>query len=139
MGDFSKPATDLSDATAAVVTGMTESGTRRILAIAAAGILPHVSGGLRSEHGSLPQLVHVAVEHARMYRGLAATRLKWTLLCPSSLVDTPDQRYLTAVEAWPDKGDDRTGYTHLADAIARGLENSAWYGRRIGIAAAKHQ
>lgn len=135
MSDIAIPATDLSESYAIIGAAMGRAGLTRLIGMAAAGALDDPRGGLRSEHPGLPPMLkHVAAEHARVYRRLAAGKLDWTLFCPGFLVQASSPDYQTVAEAWPE-GARETGYGHLADAIARELVHPQWIRRRVGIAA----
>jgi uncharacterized protein len=133
MQDVSQPATDLSDAMGVVAEAMQRAGVRRLVAIAAAGVLIHPAGGYRSEHGHPAYLQHVAREHRRMFEALDAGALDWTLLCPVGLVDDIAMGHARwSIEDLP-AGSSVTGRWDLAAAALDLLGDPSTVRKRVGI------
>ena len=133
MADISRPATDLSDSLRTVIDAMQAHGPRRILAVAAAGALPHPAGGYRNQHGLPPHLQHISAEHVRNYEALRDSGLCWTLMCPVFLrADIPAGQGQYLFEDLP-AGSRETGYADLALTMADLVNDPAAFERRVGI------
>jgi putative NADH-flavin reductase len=133
MQDITRPGTDFSVSVRTIVEATRAAGVRRIVAVAGAGALPDARGGTRAEHDAPGPYTHVAAEHVRNYRTLAASGLDWTLLCAVDLKDDiPEGHARLAYEDLP-PGSGETGYQDLAAAIVALLPAAASYGHRIGI------
>jgi uncharacterized protein len=82
--------TTLTDAIPFIVDAMDREEVKRIITIGTAGILqsrtnPKVYRFQSTE--SKRRLTFAAEEHARVYERLAATKLEWTIVCPTYLPD----------------------------------------------------
>lgn len=83
-------ATTLTEATAAIIAGMTTHGVLRIATIGTAGILESRSepGKLRYKSSeSRRTRTFAAEEHQRAYEMLRDSELNWTVVCPTYLPD----------------------------------------------------
>lgn len=70
-----------------LVAAMQGSGVRRLIAVAAAGILPLDDRTLVRDLPTFPAgFREVSAAHLRAYELLVASDLEWTLLCPPALV-----------------------------------------------------
>ena len=108
-------------------------GIRRLLAIAAAGVLDHPTGGYRNKEGLPAYLANVSAEHVRNYETLRDSGLDWTLMCPGFLKeDLPLGQGLYLFEDLP-PGSNETGYNDLAASMTALVKDTSSYGRRVGI------
>ncbi len=82
--------TTLTEATAAIIEGMTTHGVTRIVTIGTAGIVESRTepGKLRYQSNeSRRTQTFAAVEHQRAYEMLRDSGLDWTVVCPTYLPD----------------------------------------------------
>ncbi|MCX7889792.1 MAG: NAD(P)H-binding protein [Rhodobacteraceae bacterium] len=134
MADISTPSTAFSDAVRVIVGAMQNGGPRRLVMIAGAGTLPHPEGGFRADRNPPGPYSHVAAEHVRNFRTLAASGLDWTLFCPGNLIAGEEEGYETRPEDWPGQPGRPTRYAALAAALVAALDRPDWIGHRMGIA-----
>jgi len=133
MHDISLSATDLSESVRCIVDVMRDLGIRRLLAIAAAGVLDHPTGGYRNKEGLPAYLANVSTEHVRNYTTLRASDLDWTLMCPGFLKeDIPVGHAQYLFEDLP-SGSDETGYKDLAATMTSLVDDTNAYCKRVGI------
>ncbi len=128
--------TSLSESFTHIVAAMRDTGVRRVIAIAGAGILQDArSGGLRLDAPDYPpELARFGSEHRRLLDLLRATDLEWTLVCPPQMPSgLRTGRYRTAVDKLPEGGttittEDVAAFTYSV------LTRNAFVGKRVGIA-----
>ena len=133
MNNIAVPATDFSESVRHIVRAMELAPNRRLLAIAWAGVLPHLTGGYRNKEGLPQYLIHVSAEHVRNYETLRDSSLDWTLMCPAFLKDDiPVGRGRFEFEGLP-QGSNETGYGDLAHTIVELISVSASHRKRVGI------
>lgn len=133
LPDISKPSTDFSDSLKMIIRAMRDQVMDRIVAIAAAGVLPDPTGGYRNKEGMPAYLEHIAREHVRNYESLRDSGLRWTLMCPLTLaedIEAGHARY--AFEDLP-RGSNETGYDDLAMTMVDLVENPESIEKRVGI------
>jgi uncharacterized protein len=133
MNNIATPATDFSDSVRNIVRSMEHASSRRLLAVAAAGVLAHPTGGYRNKEGLPHYLVHVSAEHVRNYETLHDSQLDWTLMCPGFLKqDIPVGRGRYEFEDLP-PGSPETGYADLAHTMVELTKVTESYRKRVGI------
>jgi uncharacterized protein len=133
LADISRASTEFSDAVRAIAAAMRVHGPRRLVAIAAAGVLPDAAGGLRCDRTPGGPYRHINAEHARNYATLRDSGLDWTLLCAVDLVDDiPAGHARLAYEDLPPDSD-VTSYEDLAATMLALVHEPASFGHRIGI------
>src|SRR5207247_1074674 len=77
---------ELSEAVASVVQAMQATGVRRLLLVAAAGVLDHPEGGYRSAHVP-PALREISAAHVRNFEAVRDAGLDYTVMAPRDLRD----------------------------------------------------
>lgn len=133
LPDISKPSSDFSDSVKTIIRVMQDRGVERILAIAAAGVLPHPTGGYRNKEGQPAYFEHISREHVRNYESLRDSGLRWTLMCPLTLVEGIEAGHSKiAFENLP-AGSNETGYDDLAQAMIDLVDNPDSVEKRVGI------
>jgi putative NADH-flavin reductase len=133
MNNIAVPATDFSDSVKQIVRAMELTPSRRLLAIAWAGVLAHPTGGYRNKEGVPQYLRHVSAEHVRNYETLKDSSLDWTLMCPVFLKgDIPVGRGRFEFEDLP-PGSNETGYADLAHVMVQLVSVSESNGKRVGV------
>lgn len=119
------PTSDLSDATAGVLTGMTAHGPERLV------LLSHVGVLLKKVD---PQYQHVVDEHRRNLEAVRGTGLEWTAVCPPGITGAPATGDVVAVPgargpAWEiPRGD-------LAAFLLDQLDSDAYLRQAVGVSA----
>ena len=133
LPDISRPSTDFSDSVKAIIQAMLAEGVQRIVAIAAAGVLDHPTGGYRNKEGLPESFRHIAAEHVRNYESLRDSGLLWTLMCQLTLVEDIEAGHARyAFEDLP-SGSNVTGYDDLAMTMVDLVENPESVEKRVGI------
>lgn len=103
--DVTHAVTLVTEATRTLVAAMKAEGVQRLVAVGAAGLLPHPSGGLAGEHGLPPFLRHAFEDHRGALQVLQESGLDWVLVCPPVMPSgMRTGKYRTAVEALPTGG-----------------------------------
>ena len=131
--DISRPSTEFSDSVKTIIQAMLAEDVQRIVAIAAAGVLDHPTGGYRNKEGLPESFRYSAAEHVRNDDSLRDSGLLWTLMCPVTLAeDIAPGRTRYAYEALPG-GSNETGYDDLAETMVKLVDNPESFGKRVGI------
>ncbi|MEI7770634.1 MAG: NAD(P)H-binding protein, partial [Chloroflexales bacterium] len=126
----------LSVGMAGILAGMAAPGVRRIVAVAAAGILQEDAETLlRDAPGYPPALRAISAEHLLAYELLLASGARWTLACPPALVPGEGAGGYRAERDYLPEGGERIAYADAALFILDELESGAFVGSRVGIAA----
>jgi uncharacterized protein len=117
-----------------VVAAMQAAGLRRLLWVAAAGLLDAGEGGLRRDSPGFPPMLRAISEaHLEAFETIKASSLDWTLLCPPSMNNSvASGRAITAANTMPPG----QAVVALADAAAFLLAEAAaggFVGQRVGI------
>ncbi|NTW00501.1 MAG: NAD(P)H-binding protein [Oscillochloris sp.] len=118
-----------------ILAGMRASGVRRIIAVAAAGILQEDAETLRRDvPGYPPMLAAISAEHLRAYELLRVSETRWTLLCPPMLAMGEGTGGYRAERDYLPEGGERIAQSDAALFILDELESGAFAGSRVGIA-----
>lgn len=127
----------MSDALGKTIAAMKKVGIKRILAVAGAGILHQKAGILIKDNPDFPDfLQNVSSDHLRMYHLLRNTDLKWTLVCPPTLIDEErSEEYVTEKDYFPETGQNEVSAGDVADFLVREAETNEFIDRRVGGAA----
>lgn len=133
LPDISKPSTDFSESVKTIIRAMQDRRVDRVVAIAAAGVLPHPTGGYRNKEGQPAYLEHIAREHVRNYESLRDSGLGWTLMCPLTLVEGIEAGHARITFEDLPSGSNETGYDDLAQAMIDLVDNRDSMGKRVGI------
>jgi putative NADH-flavin reductase len=120
---------------ASILAGMWASGVRRIVAVAAAGILQEDAETLRRDvPGYPPELRAISGAHLLAYQLLLASDARWTLACPPTLtLGDGTGGYQAERDYIPEEGA-RIAYADVALFMLDDLESGAFIGSRVGIA-----
>ncbi|MEI7643061.1 MAG: NAD(P)H-binding protein [Chloroflexales bacterium] len=120
---------------AAMLAGMAASGVRRIVAVAADGILQDAAETLlRDAPGYPPPLHAISAEHLRAYELLLASGARWTLACPPTLMSGAGTGGYRAERDYLPEGGTRIAQADVALFILDELESGAFVGSRVGVA-----
>ncbi|MBX0330292.1 SDR family oxidoreductase [Oscillochloris sp. ZM17-4] len=125
----------ISAGMASILAGVRASGARRVVAVAAAGILQEDGETLmRDAPGFPPALRAISAEHLRAYELLRASGARWTLACPPTMADGEGTGGYRAERDYLPEGGERIAYADVALFILDELESGAFVGSRVGIA-----
>lgn len=125
----------ISAGMASILAGMRAAGMRRVVAVAAAGILQEDEETLRHDApGYPPTLRAISAEHLRAYELLRASDERWTLACPPTLADGEGTGGYRAERDYLPEGGARLARADAALFILDELESGAFIGSRVGIA-----
>lgn len=120
-----------------IVTQMTKTGVKRIVALGGMGIL-HTSehpGELLIEQPDYPeQYKPVGLEHLAAFRSLEASDLDWTFICAPDILDQPGNRqYISAALYPPQPNHYQIAAGDLADCMLQCIRNRQYIHQRVGI------
>jgi putative NADH-flavin reductase len=119
------PTTELSQATATIVSTMTSNGPKRLVLTANTSVL--------HDRPVKPPYDVVAAEHRRDLAILLDSALEWTALAPAVLTDDePTGRYAAEIAAKAPGGG--IARADLAIAILDALDHDDWIGHVVGLA-----
>ncbi|NNJ12884.1 SDR family oxidoreductase [Chloroflexales bacterium ZM16-3] len=125
----------ISAGMASILSGMQAAGARRIVAVAAAGILQEDEETLlRDAPGFPPMLRAISGEHLRAYELLRSSDARWTLVCPPVLADGEGTGGYRAERDYLPLGGEQIARADVALFILDELESGAFVGLRVGIA-----
>lgn len=99
--DISKPFRMISEGTKNIIDAMTETGVKRFVGMAGAGILNHPDGEYNGDVDLDPFLQFLFQDNFRAFKVLEKSSLDWTLICPFLM------------PAGPETGDYRVEENHL--------------------------
>ncbi len=88
--DISRPFRMISEGTKNIIDAMTESGIKRFVGMAGAGILNHPSGEYNGDVDLDPSLQYLFQDNFRAYKALNNSTLDWTLVCPFLMPAGPE-------------------------------------------------
>lgn len=119
-----------------ILAAMGAAGVRRIVAVAAAGILQADAETLwRDAPGFPPMLRAISAEHLRAYEHVRASGARWTLACPPRLTEGEGTGSYRAERDYMPEGGAQIGYADVALFLLDELESGAFVGSRVGVAA----
>jgi uncharacterized protein len=121
-----------------IIGAMQSSRLRRIVVIAGAGVLlDRKTGAMRIDSPTYPEEYRVyGMEHRRVYEALAASKLDWTLICPTTMYDTDTEDaggLRWEFDYLPEHGK-RAAYAAVARFALTTLTDDQYVGRRVGVA-----
>lgn len=100
--DISRPFRMISEGTKNIIAAMTESGVKRFIGMAGAGILNHPNGEYNGDVDLDPFLQYLFQDNFRAYKALDESSLDWTLVCPFLMPAGPETgKYRVAENTLP--------------------------------------
>ena len=129
-----EPYETLSDGMAALAAAMAAVGPRRLVAVAAAGILQADARTLRRDMPGYPAAFRRgSAEHLKGWQTLQASGLDWTIVCPPELVEGDRDQPLVVQADYLPPGPKRVAMEALAKLMITLLEEEAHRGVRLGM------
>lgn len=114
--------------------GMRAHDVRRLVAVAAAGILQLDETRLRCERAGYPEAFRMGARaHRRVWELLEASGLAWTLVCPPELEEGERTQALRAQADRLPEGPLRASMEAVARWMIDALEGEEWVEKRVGI------
>ena len=129
-----EPYETLSAGMAALASAMEAVGPRRLVAVAAAGILQADAQTLRRDKPGYPAAFRQgSAEHLKAWQALQASSLDWTIVCPPELVEGDRDQPLVVQQDFLPSGPKRVAMAALAKRMLDLLEQDAHRGARLGM------
>lgn len=130
---YDRPTTQVSEVAVAVLEAAPVRGIRRVILVAAAGVLPGPRGGYLGEERLPPGLEHVFRDHVRQYEAVRDSDLDWTVLCPPAIAEGAETgAYTVEAEALP-PGPFSIGAEDLAAFLVEETIARRFVKTRVGI------
>ncbi|MFP5502611.1 MAG: NAD(P)-dependent oxidoreductase [Candidatus Sericytochromatia bacterium] len=129
-----EPYETLSSGMAALAAAMEAVGPRRLVAVAAAGILQADAQTLRRDMPGYPAAFRSgSAEHLKAWQTLQASSLDWTIVCPPELVEGDRDQPLVVQPDYLPAGPKRVSMEALAKLMITLLQEEAHHGVRLGM------
>ena len=117
-----------------MVAAMEAVGPRRLVAVAAAGILQADAQTLRRDMPGYPEAFRRgSAEHLKAWQTLQASGLDWTIVCPPELVEGDRDQPLVVQPDYLPAGPKRVSMEALAKLMITLLQEEAHRGVRLGM------
>ncbi|MEZ4774644.1 MAG: SDR family oxidoreductase [Bacteroidia bacterium] len=133
---FGGPITLLSTGIKNIIGVMEKRGVKRLLTITGAGILQETEDLLIMESLSFPpNLQNISMDHQRVYEGLAASNLDWTLVAPAFMHNGDRTgKYVVKADYYPPRTRNEVSVEDVADFITAEMTENKFLRKRVGIA-----
>ncbi len=123
-----------STALANIVKAMEQHGVQRLICMGAIGILQFNAGELVRDQPFYPELYRpLSFEHSAVFKMLQTTRLKWTQVCPPTILAADaDGRFVVRAD-YPPNEKMEVNAGNIASFMMQELLRNEFVGKRAGI------
>ena len=117
-----------------MIKAMDRAGVQRIICMGAIGILQYNDKELiRDQSFYDPLYLPISYEHSAVNKLLQSSRLKWTQVCPPTILDAPSDGKFAVKADYPPTKIAEVNAGNIGLFMMRELEQNEFIGKRAGI------